>query len=321
MEELLVTKNLAYAAKTGGGTIAGITEIELLAIGAIAIFSAENNTLITSTTDADVLNSFKQFRFALGMEDPKKGTQQVYWSQPFGLVDRTASPLVTDYSAPTKQVSYLGNNTSSGSLNLPGTLEVGSLAMISIIQKEYNSPFERTKINIEYLVKTGDTATNVVNGLVTKLNSRAGDIIVASAVSTNQGIKLEAVDLAKPFEITFDGILANASFSTTVTPKAGSGVPTNLIELENSLLVNRGFHNKVMLPQLHFAYKTNIDTTATYDVFAIKTSALHSVSAKSKFTQDKTILVANHKSATAAKATLISLLQLIFNNIVVVEEE
>lgn len=119
MEELLVTKNVAYAAKTGSGTISGITEINSLAVGAIAIFSVEDNTLITSSTDADVLNSFKEFRFALGKEDPKTGEQYVYWSQPFGLIDRTTSPIVTAYSAPTKQTSFLGKNTTTGSLNLP----------------------------------------------------------------------------------------------------------------------------------------------------------------------------------------------------------
>ena len=74
MKHILIAKDVAYAAKTGSGTIASIDEVNLLAEGAIAFFN-KNGSLIpvdsNSPVAADITS--ESFIIACGVGGKARG--------------------------------------------------------------------------------------------------------------------------------------------------------------------------------------------------------------------------------------------------------
>jgi hypothetical protein len=103
MKQFVVCKDVAYAAKTGGGTVAGSNDVDQLAVGAVAFIDLSNNTLITtsSTVVGPVL-------FYATMAD---GT---LYSSP--LIPKGSYSGVQDYTAPEKEIQYIGNDGSPATI-------------------------------------------------------------------------------------------------------------------------------------------------------------------------------------------------------------
>src|SRR5574338_499667 len=123
--QVLVGLNKAYAAKVGGGTIAGFHEIHLLDVGAIAIFDEENNLILTTTLAAAVA-TVQKFYVVQGM--------------PTGFYPRISVPIdrnafhqkFTAYQAPVLQVSKAGKVATAGQTGFPVTFVTGTKATVIV---------------------------------------------------------------------------------------------------------------------------------------------------------------------------------------------
>lgn len=275
MKQMLVTKSIAYAAKAGGGTIAGINELNLLDTGAIAVFTADN-VMLTAANVAASSPDVKSFYIAVGNQAAGGKT---YISQliPRMLLDYRKKA----YVAPVKNVKFIGADGTSGAFNM-GTLVAGTEAFIRITD---TTPGLRTVGGGVYdgeikrystVVRTGDTETLIANRLIAAINADPDSIVVAAAVAATTGINLTAKNFGTTFSISLDGILINATKyevegsnpnATAVAMKIGDGTSDQILAQELVYSTERGNTNQVSLPQYYYAVPTNVVSGTTYDTY------------------------------------------------------
>lgn len=309
-------KNVAYAAKNGGGTIASVKEVDALAPGAIAIFSVENNTLITAATPVATIARHKEFYLVLGQSAASDGTLRTRRSQPFKEYAINPIPMKLPYEAPTKQKSFIGSDGTVGNLNLPTTLIPDTYITIKVYDRTDALPNFKDWFSVVYRIKSGDTPANIVAKLVIEINKK-NKIVTATAVGTT-GIQLDGKNFGQLFEVVTDDVLIDADIlyaggvsTVAVAPKSGNGAPVNLIAYENYLSPKRGNTNKMYISEAFYSVGSEVDTTATYDIYNIVTDHHREVSSMRDSTQVKSIMIACPVGATA-QANLETIIALLF---------
>lgn len=274
MKQVQVTKSIAYAAKAGGGTIAGINEINLLDTGAIAVFTADN-VLLTAANVAATSPDVKFFYIAVGNQ---AASGKTYISQPIPRMNLDYRKKA--YVAPVKNVKFIGSDGTTGAFNM-GTLVAGTEAFIRITDttpglRTVGSVYDNEVKRYSTVVKTGDTETAIANRLITAINNDSDSIVVATAVGSTTGINLTAKNFGTTFSISLDGILINATKyevegsnpnTTAVAMKIGDGTYDQIAALELTYSTERGNTNQVSLPQYYYNVPSNAVSGGTYDTY------------------------------------------------------
>jgi hypothetical protein len=276
MRELLVLKNVAYLAKSGGGSISGINEVNLLDVGALAVLSNENTTVAYPNPSlADKLGVM----FAVGQDS----TKNQLGSKISNIIPRRGRVIVEKkvYSAPVKEVQAIGAETASspdGVLSIPSTLVEGTIASIKILDiTRVGIPAQKI-VNVEYKVKAGDTAATVVAALVAKLNAHPMKFVTAAAVNTDDGILLTADDFGTKFSVAVQGIIQGSTIVNSMNFPAntivkgmysGYGTAAQIAALETEFSGYEGNTNRVHMPALFWTYQSAVDSSATYTTWAI----------------------------------------------------
>lgn len=313
MKQILVGKaGLAYAAKSGGGTISGINELNLLDTGALAVFT-KNGVMVTTANAATVLDDVKEIYIAVG--------NQVDACKSFlsSLIPRSRATYdIKSYVAPVKQVKYLGydGTTAGTSLNLP-TLVAGDEAFIKIINttpglRTIGAVDEQEVFRYSEQVRSGDTATTILTRLVAQMNATLNQtpIVTAAIVSTNQGLSFTANDFGTTFKIARDGIFINSTIveaegSTTgvaVAVNYGHGTSTQILALEDAYSVEHGNTNRVQTPALYYRNTSLVTSGARYDTYTIGFNGERTISTGRQDTSRFEILVAIPNAATQQSA-------------------
>jgi hypothetical protein len=276
MYRALIAKNIAYAAKVGGGTIAGINEIDLLDEGAVAIFT-ENNTLVTTATSVANLLGTQQFWMAVGAKqvNPKTGGVVPYIYKSY-LIDRDAHiQEYCTYVAPVLQKVVIGKDgAGAGAMNFP-TLVAGDSAVINVIEtseSEFQPGFTK---RYEHIVTSTDTASTIIQSLVDAINNNDDSIVVASVLTnggSNVGILLTAKTLEGTFTVGTDGIAFNAtkaySGGSASVVNYGKGTPTILFNLEKKSQINsQGNSNYQMYNEKFFGLSSLVNPSGTYNTW------------------------------------------------------
>lgn len=275
MKQILISKNIAYAAKVGGGTIAGINEMNLLDTGSIAVFT-DRNELLTAANAAATLLDRKKFYVAVG-NVANSSQSKTYISVPIPRLG--TNYIKTAYVAPVKLVKYIGNDgtTAGTQLNYP-TLVVGDEAQIKITDttlafRSFATDFKRYNT----VVKTGDTAALITARLVTAINADPDSIVVAAGVASNTGISLTTKDFSTTFDIALDGIIVNATIEEPEGSNPGVSVAINLGEgssdqmaaLELAYSPERGNTNQLWQPQFWYQNQSLVINGVTYNVYTL----------------------------------------------------
>lgn len=315
MKQILVNKSIAYAAKTGGGTISGINELNLLDTGAVAAFT-EDNILITAGNVVTATSDKKYFYIAVGNQAAGSKT---YVSSliPRMLLDYRKQA----YVAPVQLVKYIGyDGTTAGSaLNLPFVTAVNAdtfeadgktkaSAFIKIIDttpglRTMGTVFETEIASYEHIVKVGDTATIIIADFVAKINANPNTIVTAAAVTTPFGISLTAIGVGTTFSVALGGILVNAtkeepegsttaSVGASVAMKFGEGTSAQLSALELTYSTERGNTNQIWIPQFYYNVPTNIVAGTTYDTYIFMWNGKRTTSLGGQETYRYEVLVA-----------------------------
>lgn len=275
MKQILIGKQIAYAAKVGGGTIAGVNEIDLLDTGAIAVFS-ENNVLLTQAGVAASMADQKRIYFAVGNQ--VDASSKTYLS--FVMPRLGVNVVKTAYVAPVKQVKFIGydNVTAGTALNYP-TLLVGDEARVKITDttKSLRTIAGDVK-RYNVLVKSGSTAASITAETVLAINNDPDSIVVAAGVATNTGISLTPKNFGVTFDIATGGILENATIAekggviegVSVASNSGEGTYDQVLGLEDVYSAERGNTNRLMQPQLWYSNHSLATVGVTYNMYTLE---------------------------------------------------
>lgn len=266
MKELLIAKDVAYAAKQGGGTISGYNELDQLAQGALAVL-AEDGTLITSGTAAASLVNFKQYYMAVGRTNDTKRSK---------LFDRDGFHRSDcPYVAPVKQVQVVGDQGSGGSLNFPATLIPRTVAHLDVgVQYEGEEPHINWS-RYEYTVKAGDAAADVVLALVAKINNDSKARWTAAAINSNGGIQITSTEDDEVMYLAVDGILQDATRTITTDVVYGKGTPSQVREYARLTDIQDGDENRVEYSQEYWKVVDEVDDAAQYELKTIEWQSEH----------------------------------------------
>lgn len=280
MKELFIGSSaVAYAASTGGGTIADYNEVDLLDAGAVAFFT-EDGTLVTAATTLASIANVKQFYATVGVIDAD-GSKRAKRSQ---LIDRDAfHRSYCAYVAPVKQAKSVGFNGTAGSLNLPGTLVAGTVAYLSVgIQYEGEEPHVGWG-RYEYLVKTGDVEADVVAGIVAAVNADTSTYAkwTANAEGTT-GVTVTADVFGQVIDIAIDGLFLNSDRSTKTDIVYGKGTPTQVQTYEKLAAIENGDTNRIEFAQYFYNHPSQVNLASEYDEFTIQWKSEHRTSSWQK---------------------------------------
>lgn len=153
MNRIFVLKDVAYAAKVGGGTIASVKEVNLLAPGALAFFTPRG-LLLTAGNAAANVPDVKEVMMASGRTSD---------NQLVGQVPRLLSAINrANYRAFVKP-------TTTVYIDGIGASDEGDMA-IRVSDVSYTSRYNTRLLNTSYFKKSNVSVENAVEGLVAKLN-------------------------------------------------------------------------------------------------------------------------------------------------------
>ena len=287
MFEILVTKSTTYAAKTGGGVISGITEVHLLAEGAMAVFTNENE-LVTAANASTIFENRPSFYIAVGANNTTNIGSKL--SQPINRSN--VNYTRREYAAAVKQKITVGEGAdASGDLNF-GTLVAGTYVRYRIFDVT-NAVTPPDKIErYEYKVKTGDTESIVIAAIAALINAKS-TIAVATlqgGVGTYVGMFLTAKNYYQSLEVTGDDVAIDSTIDYTTTARGsvvmdfGVGMGTQVAALEEEYSAYEGNTSKVHLASSYFSGTKMADVAGTYDMYnftwqTIKRSSIKNVPA------------------------------------------
>ena len=313
--EILVGKDVSYAAKVGGGQITNIKEVGQLQCGALAIFSVEDGTLVLPATPVASLARHKEFRVVVNYSN-NGDNKHILWSQPFKEEDISPVPIKRAYIAPQKQVTFIGNDGLIGNLNLPGILVAGSYVVININETTTSRPLYRSQWRIEVPVKTGDTNITLITRVINTINNTGQIPVTATVVGASVGIKLESKSFGTTFEIGLDEyvidqatVIKNGESNSKVMI-LGTGTPSDIKEYEDYINGIRGYNNRLGYPNM-FSLPSIVDGAEVYDQYAILTEHQRELASIRTSTQVKSLIVAIPQGA-ACQADFETILTLLF---------
>lgn len=274
MYSALIAKDAVYAAKTGGGTITGINELDQLASGAIAIFT-EDNRLITAATTPASIAGVQQFWVAVGSYQVNAAGVSVPYVRKTFYIDRDAYVQeYCTYVAPVLQRTIVGEDgAGTGSMNFPVTLIAGTVASINIVDTTLGEFYPNQVEHYDHVVTTVDTAQTVIQALVDAINADSDSIVTATVIlngPTKVGIQLDAKTLEGTFKVGPSDIIANANvfYDTNggLVVNYGKGTPAIMTQLEKrAQIASQGSGNYQYLQNKFFSVNSVVDPAATYN--------------------------------------------------------
>ena len=299
MRQIVITKDEDYA-----DGITDINDLDVLTEGSLAIFDQDNNLIdLTLAVPATVNKFYLAVGRAAGDTSGTKITP---------LIDRgTGEYTKKPYVAPVKQVSYLGNDGATGSLNLP-TLVAGDVAFVRIsdVSRGFVPPVDIKRY--EYVVQSGDTNVEVVAGIVNAVNNDPTSFVIAAAVGASVGIEFTAKEdyiaalnmgRSASFEIGHDGVFLNSDVitngvSNSIAPTLGSGDARIVAALEEEFTPEHGNTNKVWLQDKYFNQSRQTVATTDYIMYDIAWTQLKQSPITPAFASDQLQYLAIPTGAT-----------------------
>lgn len=320
MKQIFISKQIAYAAKVGGGTISGINEINLLDTGAIACF-AEDNTILSAAGIAAEIADKKRIYIAVGNQLTNESGSYIST-----LIPRLGTSYHKQaYVAPVKQKKFVGydGTTAGTALNYP-TLVAGDTAFIRITRtttgmRPYPDEIER----YEVMVVTGETPASLTAKIVSAINANTSSIVVAAGVAVNTGISLETKDAQDTFDVALDGVIQFASMvekgaaveGVSVAPNFGQGTYDQVKALEDSLSVSaRGNTNLIEQSALWYKNTSLAVAGLTYNVYTLTWHGRRESSTGPQDSYIQEVKLAIPSSGTAPTTALETIFAEVFGN-------
>jgi hypothetical protein len=290
MRDLIIGKAAAYAAKVGGGTIAGAWESTVLVDGAIALLDKDG--AIIAANASTITSPYVEFL-----------TKTSTVKKSFPIYKDGFSYTKQAYVAPVAAVKYLGSDqpstAGSYSLNLPSSLSVGDKVSVGIV--DLSKPFEDIRRFKDYTytvisgdVLTGKTSKNIIVKLKALMDSDphcpVTVALMEDASANIDGMKFTAKVAGLDFSIfRMDGILQDSDIveykvvngvstsgsTTAVKTNPGHGTLAQVKELYEATASRDGNHQYMVMPDLLYSGGSQLVAGTTYTVYTLRTEVLN----------------------------------------------
>lgn len=297
-------------------------ELDTLAPGAIAFF-VEDGTVLTAANAVATLAGQKHVYVAQGglTADDLKINK---------IIRSPASAYKkATYVAGTKHVIQVGENaaTGTGSLNLPGSLVVGDILGIRVIQTVPTRELSDDKWRYEVTYKTGDTTGTLLARLVALINADDTIDVTAAVLGSDVGISISADNVNEVFEVTTDGVLGDATVYTDGTGDSVAviysvGSAADVAKLVEETAPEQGNTNKLVLADKYYNMNENNSASGTYDLYTAEwDNVQRAAGAKIRSeTKQELIIATIQNPSTWVEATMDTIMAAIFNQGVVLND-
>lgn len=290
METVIILKNVAYAAKTGGGTIANLNELDLLVEGGCAIFD-ENGTLITTATTAASIENSANFVIATKINTGSTKTNNPVFNVVSIPIPRNAHQRSKSaFVAAAAKVISIGNDqvTVGASLNL-GTVSPGNVYSFRVFRSEIGTDTPDgsgatqfgngiDQMFIEVKAKTGDTEATITTKLVAAVNAHLNNKgaqawVTAAALGgsgSEDGFTLTSNNPYVNISVGLVEGLTSADVIETTPLTLGSGNPAQVKYAEKLSRADQGLQSEIELKSQLFDVASMVDPGVTgyvtYDI-------------------------------------------------------
>ncbi len=270
----------AYGALAGGGVLATADQANGLAAGAIQFFQGDGTPILNAGQVTAATNTELASFFWVVGETNADGTIGVRTSKKVGRFP--FEKTLTSYAAAVLQVSYLGFNTSAGSLNFPSTLIVGNTVKVGVVNRSIPYLGIDPRQTFEYTIQSGDNTVSVIAALVAGFNAQPNPIATAGVLV--DGISFTAVSAGTTFQLLWDGdmnpqideygFLANgtAGLSTSYHPGFGTFAFVSAQWTEASQRMGQEMGDALSLTNRFFTKPNPIEAGVNYDTYSIAES-------------------------------------------------
>ena len=305
MNRVIVLKDVAYAAKVGGGVIATAKEVNSLAPGAIA-FLTDKGTVITAANAATVLPDVKDIMIIGGRTSDNQVLNQV----PRKIAGITRG----NYRAFVKPVYTIGGTTAATALTFVDNTE----ASIRVTDITFTSRFAPRAIAGSVFKKPTMTIEQAIDEMVKRLNTSS--FIVATKVGStpNFGITITPKEEDVAIDAHLSGSLEGGVKTLTTAPVYGIGRGIDVLQMEKDASVEEGNGNYIEYTADWYKRNMEASTTGTYDVITLAWEGSHSSPSRSHSVMRNTVAIATLSTAVASTTTkqdtanIMALLALIF---------
>lgn len=289
MNKLMVLKDVAYAAKTGGGTITGYKDADALAPGAIA-FLDDKGALITSVNAETTVNATKYFTAIVG----RTGDTLIVPIIPREKISLTKTASV----AAVKPVYTLGGTASGTTLPFTSTGEV----TIDISDSTLTNRHFTRSVRVSVTKLATNTNENFVDKVVAKINAFPNSFVTAAKVkdggSTYFGITITPKENNVSLQIStvgmWEGYLASAT--TALVHSVGTGA--DILQLEKDFSVEEGNGNYIDYTEAHYKRAFEANASANYDLVDLVWEGTHSSPSRSHNVMINRLAIACVKDAS-----------------------
>jgi len=278
MNRLVVLKDVAYAAKKGGGTIAGANELNVLASGALAFLNDRGELLVVTPEGVDPVANPAFIASAL-VADSKSFTLAVGRSagvQVINTIPRQEIEAVTykGYKAPVAMVVTVGGITAGKALVFAENEE----AVVKVYDTSFTSRYNIQDMNVSTMKRIGETNEAVVDRLVAKLNKEDSFVIAAKVGggTANMGITLTPKDARTTITAAISGTFEFGNIETTTAQIYGDGVGEDILLIEKDFSVEEGNGNYIDYGGDYYKRSFDTDPNANYDVINMIWEGRHS---------------------------------------------
>lgn len=278
MRKMLVFKDLNYGLLAGGGTIATIDQVGLLADGACAIFT-NDGTFVTAATAAALLaaitpsNLTRQgYIIYQGVPATTGTTVKRSMVIPFG-----SKYSLRAYVAPVPQVVLIGDDGTAGAMNFP-TLVVGETVHVRIQNMSEGTLPAIEIYRVEATVNASSNPQTLVADLAARITAHpqlSQLVSVSDPSGTNDGIALTVIPVDTQISVGVSGIGRDATIdavgnATSATVVFGSGTYSDVAKIWQEYSTELGNTSQGVLASQMFSFANPAVVGETYDMYGIQ---------------------------------------------------
>jgi hypothetical protein len=308
MRRIGVLKDVAYGAKIGGGTVAGLNEAGLLQPGAMAIFNPFKGTLLTidGLNTVAALADAKDVVVAFGRAS---GEAPLLVTTP----RRINNLNVVNGRAFVKPVITLGGITAPTSFLFENTGDVS----VKVIETTFTSNFGIPSIHADEYKTAGMTAEALVDKIVAKLNAGTsfGGVTatkIKDGGSSFFGITITPNDTDVQIEVAIDGMWSGALNVQTTNPVYGIGAGAQILEMEKGFSVEEGNGNYIDYTNEFFKGSFLADLASIYNQITLSFDAYHMGATTKRHVASNDLIIAQENDATLTSVAIVALLALVY---------
>jgi hypothetical protein len=316
MNKILITKDVAYRAKKGGGTIASIKEINELAAGAIAFFTPDGSIILVPADQtapvvaaaAALLRDVKTVSIATGREVganlvsmiPRRGVNEVNRQ---------------NYKAAVKPIIRVGGTTAA--LALP--FAASGDASIRVYDSSYTTRFNTAFANASEYKRVGETNEALLDRLIAQLNANTSlEVTVAKlgAGTANLGFTVTPKEDNITIEVAVGGMFEYASIVQTTQGNYSINSGADILQIEKDFSSDEGNGNYQEFTNEWYSRNMEANVSANYDVVNIMWEGMHDTPTSSHVVMHNRVALAFITSAATFGANAVNnILSLIFTNV------